>query len=306
MISNRLVACLFLLGGNLFSLAFEPPEKHCTALKEQGYVEIEDTSYLQEDYRRLYRSFDRFIEQMTQDELSFQEMRSSETEFLSSEKLKNRYCGTPPSYRDPRQDFQKKHRKIYFQFINEHYTLLKNNHPGLFQKNAEFFEEMMKIDTSARTIYSALFENIDGDCSKIEETLYGKHSNLTIVSKIVRYEQSQDWGTSPHFDKSGLSLVWDSSDANYNCFVLDINTAEPSLNQLRKPKRTFIGAQKSTSVILIPGLCLSKVKINIHPTLHAVLPLEQPYRYAVISFVLVPDIDTKDMATDFVPTKDEL
>ncbi len=35
------------------------------------------------------------------------------------------------------------------------------------------------------------------------------------------------------------------------------------------------------------------------PTLHGVAPIKNPHRFAVISFLLIPDIDMSDIKTDF-------
>lgn len=297
---NVLLFVFVCLVGSVSACIVEPPTNHYQALKEQGFLEIGNPSYLRKDYQHLYHSFDRLIDLMSEDPAFFHAMRASEQEFLSSEELKLRYCGTPPSYRDPKKDIQKKHNKIYFQFIKEHYDLLKEGHPLEFEQCSEFFEEMMRIDQLAKNFFSAVLENLAHDCPNIKEAMFGKHEDLTVVSKIVRYRKTDHWGTTPHFDKSGLSLIWDSSDANYDSLVLCIDLQQPSIDKLEKPARKFTYDQGLNSVILIPGSCLSKMGIDILPTLHGVQPLKQEYRYAVISFALIPNIETKDIATDFV------
>ena len=235
---------------------------------------------------------------MSNDASFFQEMRGSELEFLSTEEQKLRYCSTPPSYRDPEKDTQKRHQKIYFQFIKEHYDLFKKNHPVLFQRHAEFFEEMLKIDHLSRQYFANILEELDRDAPEVKQALLGKHQELTVVTKIVRYKKCERWGTTAHFDKSGLSLIWNSSDPNYDSLVLCSDTEHPDVNKLAPPVRQCALAGVN-SVILIPGASLKEVGLNINPTLHGVLPLKNEYRYAVISFALVPDIDTKDIQTDF-------
>ncbi len=291
---------LIFLSPKVFAVPIEPVSGHYQAIKEKGFLEVGNPLYLQEDYHQLYRCFDDWIDLMTEDEALFLKMKSIEEEFLSFEELRLRYCSTPPSYRDPIRDMQKKHNKIYFQFIKEHYDLLQEKYPDLLQRCPKFFEEMMRIDQLAKKIFLQVLEELAQDSPGIKETLFGKHKSLSVVSKIVRYKKTDQWGTTPHFDKSGLSLIWDSSDINHDSLVLCSDSEHPSIAKLSLPFRKFTYEQGLNSVILIPGSCLSRVGYDIKPTLHGVLPIKQEYRYAVISFALIPDIDTKDIPTDYI------
>lgn len=62
----------------------------------------------------------------------------------------------------------------------------------------------------------------------------------------------------------------------------------------------FSQKDDATSTILIPGAACSKVGIELNPTIHGVAPIEKEYRHAVISFLLIPDIDMSDITSDFI------
>lgn len=285
LISTASLLSLFLL--------FEPAEGQFEVLQKQGFIEIANPYMSQQEYGALYDSFDHMIDLLSTDPVLFDALRDSEKEFLAEEKLLKRYCKTPPSYRDPAKDATKKRAKIYFQFIPEHYELLQQKYPAVLEHLADFFEKMQRVDALAKKLFEASLDQFDSDCPGIRTSLYGSHKELTVVTKIVRYKKSEQWGTTPHVDKSGLSLIWDSTDANHDSLVLynDI------IDQFEKPIRAF----GFNSVILIPGACLSKVNLPIKPTLHGVLPLASEYRHALISFALVPDISTDDIQTDYIP-----
>lgn len=278
-------------------------ERIYETLKEKGVVELSNPFFSKEDYNRLYESFDYFIELIKNDKNLLEKLTHTEKEFLSMENLSNQYCSTPPSYRDYLEHTQKRHDKIYFQFIKEHYELFKSAYPELLQSNPqiqEFFEQMVKIDEMAKKMFNVVVSGLQEKHPEVENCLLGKNREFTVVTKIVRYEKSDKWGTTPHFDKSGLTLIWDSDDEDHDSLLVCEKNLDPNVADLKKPKRNFANMDKVTSTLLIVGSCLSKVGININPTLHGVSSINKDRRHSVISFALVPNIDTSDLQTDFI------
>lgn len=136
------------------NIDFNIPREHTyDVLKEKGVVELSNIFSTKENYNRLYESFDRFIELMKNNKTVSEKITDLEKAFQSIENLKDRYCSTPPSYRDHSEHTQKRHDKIYFQFIKEHYELFKTVYPELLESNPEiqeFLEQMVKIDEMAK------------------------------------------------------------------------------------------------------------------------------------------------------------
>jgi hypothetical protein len=237
------------------------------ALQSRGFCEIGNRTFLKSDYDELYRNFDVFIELMTDDEDFSMKMYDLEKSFLSIEEYKKRYCSAPPSYRDPKKHKTKRFNKIYFQFIKHHFDFIVSKPHDVLERNQVAIKF---LNGMAKELFSELIEQIEVSRPGIKKILYGKHSDLTIVSKIVRYEKSEGWGTTPHCDKSAFSLIWGSDDDNDDSFLLCENTQNPSINDLQKPKRQFSQKSDITSIILIPGSACAKVGLDLKPTVHGV------------------------------------
>ena len=272
------------------------------ALRSQGFHEIGNRQFLKNDYKKLYGDFDCFIQLMEDDKSFSGRIHALEGEFSAMEEYRARYCSAPPSYRDPRER-AKRFDKIYFQFIKEHLHLMEKSHPDLFSYNHDitaFFEGMKAVDTMAKGMFVKIIDSLEVSMPGIKSTLYGKHKELTVISKIVRYKKTDQWGTTPHCDKSGMTLIWDSDDKSNESLLLCEDVQHPSVTKLKRPCRSYTLREDVTSAILIPGLACTKVGIDLKPTVHGVAPIKNEYRHAVISFLLVPDIDLSDSVSDFV------
>ena len=271
------------------------------SLKSKGFCEIGNHKFLKSDYERLYQNFDEFIALMSHDQDFAIRVYDFEKEFLSFDECKKRYCSAPPSYRDPRVHSTKRFNKIYFQFIKEHYELLKQNHPDILDNKVahDFFQDMDRLDAMAKELFVEVIELLEQSRPGITDILYGKQKELTVISKIVRYEKTEGWGTTPHCDKSGITFIWGSDDDNDDSLVLCEDMQNPSIEKLRKPLRLFSNKENVSSTILIPGSACAKVGIDLKPTVHGVAPIQKEYRHAIISFLLIPDIDMSDIMSDF-------
>jgi hypothetical protein len=270
------------------------------SFKTQGFVEIGNKELLKQNYHNLYKSFDEFIDHMSKNESAAQTIYESEKNFLAVEENKKRYCAAPPSYRDPRTHATKRFSKIYSQFIKEHYDFLKQDAHYADPKVCNFFDNMAHIDATSKKFCVSILEQLEKTYPGIKEKAYGNNKELTVISKIVRYEKTERWGTTAHFDKSALSLIWDSNDEHDDSLILCQSLEHPTLDAMVKPTRTYSGKKDITSTILIPGLALKKAGFNLKATLHGVAPLKREYRHAVISFLLIPFMDMTDLKSDFI------
>lgn len=272
------------------------------SLQSKGFCEIGNRHFIKADYNELYRTFDQFIDLMGNDQDFALGIHTIEQDFLSIDAHKKRYCAAPPSYRDPREHSTKRFSKIYFQFIKEHYELVQDQYEDIYKYDPAveaFLNSMERLDAMARILFTDILDKLDTRKPGIKALIYGNHNELTIISKIVRYEKTEKWGTTPHRDKSCISLIWDSDDDHDDSLVICQDTQNPSFKKLEKPERVFSGKQGVTSTILIPGAACAKIGIELNPTVHGVLPITHDYRHAVISFLLVPDIDMSDIVSDF-------
>ena len=147
--------------------------------------------------------------------------------------------------------------------------------------------------------FVAIIDKMNQEKPGFKKLIYGNYSTLTVISKIVRYNQTDSWGTTPHRDKSALTFIWDSTDKNDESLIVCSDIHNPSTKNLALPKRQFSQSKDCTSTILIPGLSLQKVGFPLPATVHGVLPFTSAHRFAVISFLLVPDIDMSSVVADF-------
>lgn len=272
------------------------------ALQTQGFFEIANRQFVKNDYDILYKEYDHFIELMSGNTEILAIITQSETEFFEIEGEGNRYCSAPPSYRDPMRHAKKINNRIYFQFIKEHYDLLLKKYPQIFRQDPSlgiFFETLLIVDRMAKEYFTGILDNLEKIHPTIKGTMYGAHRELTVITKIVRYQQIDDWHEKPHFDKSGLTLIWDSDDDNHDSLMVCSNSHEPKKEALKLPHRFFGKERDISSTLLITGLCLGAAGYDLKPTLHYVGPIKNKYRHSLISFLLVPDIDTKALKTEF-------
>ncbi|MFZ5954590.1 MAG: hypothetical protein ACOYT8_05840 [Candidatus Dependentiae bacterium] len=156
-------------------------------------------------------------------------------------------------------------------------------------------------------MHSKLFITISTGCGlnvRIKNLMYGNNPDLTVVTKIVRYKKSEEeWREKPHFDECGLTLIWDNND-NHKSLMICEDTVRPTNAALKLPERKYTNQPNVTSTLLIGGLCLKSHSIDIKPTLHYVGPIKNEYRHSIISFLLVPEINTSNMKTEFIESKE--
>jgi len=273
------------------------------ALRTQGFFEIANRQFVKNYYNSLYREYDHFIDMMSINSEISAIITQSEAEFFQIEEEGNRYCSAPPSYRDPMRHAKKINNRIYFQFIKEHYDLLLKKYPKIFREDpslGNFFETLLIVDRMAKEFFTGILDKLEKNHPTMKSTMYGAHRELTVITKIVRYQHIDDWHEKPHFDKSGLTLIWDSDDDNHDSLMVCSNNHEPKKEALKLPHRLFGKEMDISSTLLITGLCLGVAGYDLKPTLHYVGPIKNKYRHSLISFLLVPNIDTKDLKTEFI------
>lgn len=277
---------------------FSSSEIH-DSLQKNGFLEIENCELLRSNYKTLYQQYDQFIDLMDTDKNFFEAVSHSEKEFVVDSGNRVRYCAAPPSYRNPSVHAKKINNRIYFQYIKEHFDFIKEKCPTIVQKSGDFLNQMALVDRTSKKYFAKIITSLEAQCPGISKVFYGDNEELRVVTKIVRYKKTQDWHEKPHFDKSGLTIIWDNDD-NHQSLMLCKDTKNPTKAGLELPVRSFAGSVYATSALLIGGLCLKTLNYDIRPTLHYVGPIKNEYRHSIISFLLVPGIDTSALQTEFI------
>jgi len=279
------------------------PQKNQTLINdfcEQGYTELKNQYFSKEFYRKTYNAFDNVIELFSEDPSSNNIISNVEKDFGNH--FQAIFSGAPTGYRDCRKIATKKDQKIYFQFCKEFYSLMLEKYSEVlikFDILRVFFESLSTIDEKAKILFNQAIDNLEHDVSGLRDVLFRNRENLTVITRILRYESNHQFCTSPHYDKSGLTLVLDNSDLQNDKFRIGPHMKNFDMSLLLPPNRQFDGYKNSTSTLLFPGACLKKIGLNINPTPHVVLPSETR-RYAIVVFCLVPHIDTKDIQTTII------
>lgn len=269
---------------------------------EKGFFEMLNRAHTKAFYSETYDLYDQFIDQISKDEELSELIQRAESKFVASEN-QNYFKGAPTGYRDCNQKFGKKDQKIYFQFCEEYYSLLKKSEGDLLKKYpvvSAFFDKLLHIDQHSKLLLTECIDNLETSVKDIGKTLFGCRSSLTVIIRILRYNGNELLCTSPHYDKSGLTLTLDNDDKVEDEKVLIGPYMEDfDFQKLRIAKRKF-NNKNATSGLLFPGACLAKLGLNLNPTPHAVLPARRRFRHSLIAFCLVPGMETQDIATTIV------
>jgi len=150
-----------------------------------------------------------------------------------------------------------------------------------------FLKYLNKIDETSKQIFYNAINKLDQKIPNFKKIIFGKREDLTVIIKLLRYDRDGKLCTSPHYDKSALTLVLDNDDRTNNKLIIAHYMKNFEINNLKAPNRKFEGSKQYTSTLLFPGACLEKAGIQLKPTPHAVLPSEKDYRHALIAFCLI-------------------
>lgn len=215
----------------------------------------------------------------------------AEAEFLSNEQNQNRYEST---YYQANSHLSSEGQP-YFKFTKEYITFLSTKYAQLMEYSAikNFIENMNEVNKKAYYLSIEMVNLLDQKYKGISKNFYDKQEELYVVTKIIRYKRVEgkiDMRAEAHYDRSAFTILWDSSDNKYDKLVVAENVKNKYLGNLVSPKRLHARSNNSTSALIISGAACKFMTSDIKPLLHAVLPFNQDYRYAVVSF-LVPYIN---------------
>ncbi len=271
------------------------------SILENGYCEIENPYVSKKYYKKFYNCFNNLIELIAKDNAFAKTVAEIEQDFLAL--YSNVFCGAPMGYRDCTQKLTKKDQKIYFQYSSEYYSLIQERYPSILNK-FDFFKIFLNhldyVDKKAKIILNEAINSLDTSVPNLKKSLFSERKELTVIIKILRYVGNEKLCTSPHYDKSGLTLVLDNNDVVNDRLILGSYMDPFDASNLVAPKRQFDKQESTTSSLLFPGACLKKINLPLNPTPHAALPARTPFRYSIIAFCLVPNINTTDVQTTIV------
>ncbi|MBY0264148.1 MAG: NUDIX hydrolase [Holosporales bacterium] len=220
-----------------------------------------------------------------------------EESFLNTE-YKKIFCGAPAGcYRDCTAEDRKHDNKKYFQFSQEYADFVRTTHKGVLEAYpllADFFTKVEAVDAGAKRLFKELLTPLQTTHPDLVQAMYkGRGEQLTVITKVLSYDPStEELGTSPHYDKSGVTIILDNDDQVNDRLVVGPHHQPFDFSKLKAPQRQFDGNGTYSSALFIAGSLLRHQGIAIDPTPHAVLPVKSQHnRHSLIAFALLPYID---------------
>ncbi|HEV8715456.1 MAG TPA: 2OG-Fe(II) oxygenase family protein [Candidatus Binatia bacterium] len=268
-----------------------------------GYLEVPNALPDQRFFDHLYGLFEEFIEAIQNNLELERQIDAIGEEWLHHPDNFFFFSEAPPKFQD-RTRRDDKADKLYAQFYFEFFCFLTERYGdllGKFRSLRCFYSSLACLHYIALGVFLPLIRALDRTNPGLERRLFPEHRVPPIMIKILRYNSNTNWGTLPHYDKSGLSLIMNSDDANDENFVVGRHgdgILKPS--DLKQPVRTSTPSNGRTSGIVIPGMCLQEAGFRrLKPTPHAVLPVtKSTNRHAVVAFWLVPEINPAGLITN--------
>ena len=263
-----------------------------------GYSQLDGLMPTQRQFDALYTLFEQIVFGKFAEHHGLDQLHDEAKEWLANSANRRGYAGAPMGFRDrrPRED---KADKVYFQFCPEFYYYLRANRSSCYYRHphlANLLDELADCSKIAEGIFNSLLFRLD---TRLRRTLLGPDGTLSVLLKILAYEPSVKWGTTPHFDKAAFALVMNADDVATESFRIAPYRDGISKLELQAPDRRAPVDEPGTA-ILFPGMCLRAVGVgDILPSPHGVEPVQgNRRRHSVIAFLITPDVDTSGMDTD--------
>jgi hypothetical protein len=127
--------------------------------------------------------------------------------------------------------------------------------------------------------------------------IVGVESN--VVLKLIRYEGRNRWGTTPHCDKSSLSLILHGSDNLEGLYVMPPGSVPFDVTRATCARLHTDALGNPLSSILLPGLFSGRIGLGGKASPHAVHALDDGLvRYSVIAFLIPTEPPLQTVVTD--------
>lgn len=264
-----------------------------------GYHHVKMPDFSKTDYQKIYNCFNYLISLISKERSVEQAIIDSEEDFKKL--YRGIFCGAPSGYRDCNKISGKRDQKEYFQYSNEYHKLFKKKYNSILEKFSFFnlfLEYLEQIDKKSKEVLNTAINDLESNVPGLKKVLFENRRELTVIIKVLRYHGNNTLCTSPHYDKSGLTVVLDNNDVENDRFIIGPHMEQFDSSKLiptTQPRNNL--NSDSTFGFLFPGACLRKAGLPFDPIPHAVLPAKTPFRYSIIAFCLVPNLDTSDIET---------
>lgn len=273
---------------------------HLQALRDVGHVVLESAMPSRRWFEELYEATDVLIDELSDAMRS--DWQRAALAWLAEGDNDSYFCGVPAAFKD-RSGVAGKRNKVYLQWFLEF-------------SRSEFFKNTMVAKLPSARLVSLGIAELHHRCSEhlaplMSEMMraypeftqrYTSDRPLPISLKLVRYNRSPGkFATDPHFDKSAVSMILQADDPKVHWRIGQGNPCR--ISQMTAPFEYPDNADAPSPVILFPGLSLQAAGVDIPPSPHFVLPVEdRPYRHSIIAFLIVPHLSNADSLDTTAPT----
>lgn len=251
------------------------------------------------DFARLYAVFDRVFGD--QGDVSVLEDIQSRAEMWCSEDgNRSAFSQAPVGFRDRRLRPDKSH-KAYFQYCREFGYFMRGFRGGSYELSTDF---RLLVDALDELVNHAEreFEHVTTAlCDAFPEHMPRRDElrASSVLVKLLAYYPEANWATSPHYDKSALTMVLNASDIAEDRFRIGPFRHSSDADRLTAPDRAVNDDSEAGTAVVFPGMLWPLMGCDfLMPSPHAVMPLERAtVRYSAIAFQLPSGLATDDLRT---------
>ncbi|MCE5294571.1 MAG: hypothetical protein LLF94_08170 [Chlamydiales bacterium] len=244
--------------------------------KENGYVELCNTTHNANTFDMLYARFDELTDFLQNNKAFAQKLYIAKERFIRT-KERNYYSSDFFGFYD---ESEKPDRcQISFYYSTHFHDFVASQYPDLLKPNKilNFFDECRTIQEPYLQIFN--------------EALAELHPyQPSLLFKVIKYFPSYR-ASHPHYDGGLLSLFLNSTDNE--SLLLSPYKSSLSVDDFICPQR-----QCPNSLLLIPGVLLTE--FSIYPTPHIVTQSGK-IRYATVAFAMQPHYTPKKIPFTHLP-----
>lgn len=251
-------------------------------------------------FRGLYSAFDRLVELIENDPTLDAEWDQAVRAWHATDDTAMFYCKIPPSFKD-RAGRVGKRNKCYLQYCQD-FALSEpfvTSRLGSIPEVCNVFQRLEELHFTCVDLFHRSFRSIFAGRNDMDKVNYpGRFS--PIMFKLLRYNSDpRRFGTGPHYDKSALSLLLHSDDAEVTYRLGPFSNNAFRYSELHAPISYPSSSNSKNHAVLVCGSCLQAVGLSsFQPTPHSVLPIKKAEkRHSIVAFHIVPYLDTTNLVT---------
>lgn len=251
-----------------------------------------------DSWRHLYSLYDAFVEYVGNHPAKLPLFNETAKKWQSESGLKQFFSGYfSPYFRDT-TDTEGKDNKQTIQFCEPYYRYLYQERSELLE--IESFRRLADgLMSHMLSCFSAVVPTVSA-LGEFEQSLYQalvpRSAMPPIALRLIRYSSDKVFATNPHVDKSAITVIADTDDAEDDPLLVFGPTT--FVGQLKLSDFVPVQKRSDESLILLGAAPREAGFSKFRPSPHAVLPiLTKKVRHSAIFFWLMPYLDLENFDT---------